>query len=272
MAGQVKRIYIGTSGYSYQDWKDNFYPPGLSPGGQLNYYSSIFNTVELNFTYYSFPNQYIFFNMCKKIKDNEEFLFSVKANKVFTHERKYNKEDAKKFLSSLKPLSDAGRLGSILFQFPYSFFYKMDNLDYIIKTAEHFKSCDISIEFRNNSWMNDIVIDRLKSEGIGFCNVDEPGLKGLLPFSSISTSNTGYLRFHGRNSKFWWHHEFPYQRYDYMYDQKELEACVHGFEEVVKNTEKSFVYFNNHYKGKSAKSALLFQDLLKTLDNYTSQN
>ncbi len=80
-------IYIGTSGYSYEDWKNYFYPEDLDKKEYLGYYSTIFNTVELNFTYYCFPNPYTFLNLSKKVK--EGFVFSVKANSVFTHQREY---------------------------------------------------------------------------------------------------------------------------------------------------------------------------------------
>jgi len=268
----VTDFYIGTSGYSYEDWKNNFYPRDLDSKDYLYYYSRVFDTVELNFTYYSFPNPYTFFSLCKKVEENKKFIFSVKANSKFTHERNYDTDDSKQFIYALKPLENADRLGSVLFQFPYSFRFSEDNLDYIKKIGNDFEGLDISIEFRNNSWMNDLVMEVLRGLNIGFVNVDEPGLKGLLLPSSICTTDMGYIRFHGRNSRSWWKSEQAYQRYDYIYSQEELAEWIPKAEEIADKTKKMFVYFNNHYKAKAAKSAQLFLDLLKNSNIFTSQN
>ena len=264
-------IYIGTSGYSYEDWKNYFYPEDLDKKEYLGYYSTIFNTVELNFTYYCFPNPYTFLNLSKKVK--EGFVFSVKANSVFTHQREYSSDDLKTFLQSLKPLSDCGKLASILFQFPYSFKAVKNNFDYLKRIGEDFRGFDSCVEFRNNCWMRDNkAVDLLSSMNMGFCNVDEPQIEGLLPATSISTSDVGYLRFHGRNGQCWWEHEQAYQRYDYMYSQDELIEWIPRVKEINNNTKKTFIYFNNHYRAKAAKSALIFLDLLKSNNIATSQN
>jgi uncharacterized protein YecE (DUF72 family) len=268
----VKDIYIGTSGYNYEDWKNYFYPPDLDSKEYLHYYSGVFNTVELNFTYYCFPNPYTFFSLCRKVKESQNFIFSLKANSKFTHERDYNIDDSRKFLVSLKPLYEVDRLGSILFQFPYSFSFNENNLDYIKRIGEDFAGYNICVEFRNNSWLNDTMLENLKKLSVGFCNVDEPHLKGLIPATSICTTDTGYIRFHGRNSASWWEHEHAYQRYDYMYSQEELAEWIPKAKEITDGAKKTFIYFNNHYKGKAAKSALLFLDLLKSNNIYTSQN
>ena len=257
------KFFIGTSGYSYEDWKGNFYPPEISSKEYLCYYSAIFNTVELNFTYYCLPNPFSFYNMCRKVNDPGNFIFSVKANSIFTHERDYCRDDVKKFTESLKPLADSGSLGSILFQFPYSFKFSRKNLDYILKIGNEFAGCEICAEFRNINWINEDTLGCLGHANIGFCNVDEPELKGLIPPTGISTSDTGYIRFHGRNKVNWWEHKQAWQRYDYMYSQEELAEWIPLVKEIKAKTKKAFIYFNNHYKGKAAKSALMFMDLLK---------
>jgi uncharacterized protein YecE (DUF72 family) len=260
----VNPIFIGTSGYSYEDWKDFFYPSQVSSKDYLSYYSNYFNTVELNFTYYCFPAIHAFDSMCAKVKELKEFVFSVKAHSIFTHQRTYCIEDTKKFLESLKPLSEHSRLGSILFQFPYSFYLTRNNLDYLSKIGEDFNGYEICMEFRNKYWLDTKVLSLLESLNIGFCNVDEPPLKGLLPATDICTSDTGYIRFHGRNSQSWWEHESAFQRYDYIYKQEELAEWIPRVQTMAEKSKKIFVYFNNHYKGKAAKSALMFAELLKS--------
>jgi uncharacterized protein YecE (DUF72 family) len=236
----------------------------MSSKDYLCYYSNYFNTVELNFTYYCFPSIHSFDSMCAKVKDIGGFIFSVKAHSIFTHQRNYSLEDAKKFLESLKSLSEYSCLGSILFQFPYSFHLTQSNLRYLSKIGEDFKGYDICVEFRNKYWLDAKVLSLLKDFNMGFCNVDEPQLNGLLPATDICTSDIGYLRFHGRNSQSWWENENAFQRYDYMYKQEELVEWIPRMKNIAGKTKKVFVYFNNHYKGKAAKSALMFAELLKS--------
>ena len=268
----MAELFIGTSGYSYDDWREYFYPAGLDKKEFLCYYSSIFNTVELNFTYYCFPHPYTLLNLCRKVGEDNKFVFSVKANSKFTHERDFTQEDSKNFLECLKPLADAGLLGSILFQFPYSFNFNAKNMEVLDKIREDFGENELCFEFRNDKWLNDSLINRLEELRIGFCNVDEPELDGLLPPTDICTTDVGYIRFHGRNRKYWWKHEYAYQRYDYMYDQHQLAEWIPRTRNIIEKTRKTYIYFNNHYKGKAPKSALLFMDLLKDSGTGTSQN
>jgi len=259
----VYKVFVGTSGYSYEDWKENFYPPGLSSKEYLSYYSTVFNTVELNFTYYCQPNPYTFYSMYRKLRNPGEFVFSVKANSIFTHEREYNSEEVERFTGSLKPLIDLQCLGSILFQFPYSFSFSAENSNYVLRLGEAFSGFEICAEFRNKSWLDERLIENLRNSNIGFCNVDEPGLKGLIPPTSICTTGTGYIRFHGRNKNNWWESRRAWERYDYMYRQEEIAEWIPRVKDIRAKTKKIFIYFNNHYKGKAARSALMFLDLLK---------
>jgi len=263
-------LFVGTSGYSYDDWKGSFYPEYLDKKDYLGYYNSIFNTVEINFTYYRLPNPYMFKNILKKVKGN--FVFSIKSYSSMTHTRDYKQEDVKKFSDSLKPLIEEGRLGCVLFQFPWSFKFNKNNLNYLDKIRNNFTDYNLCVEFRHISWLNEETFKYLENSAISFCNVDEPQLKGLLPPTSISTSKTGYIRFHGRNDLNWWNHKYAYQRYDYLYSQDELAEWIPRIKKIEGRTEKTYIYFNNHYRAKAIKSAKILTELLK--DNYTgtSQN
>lgn len=268
------KINIGTSGYYYQDWKGTFYPPELSTEDFLNYYSSIFNTVELNFTYYSLQRSFIFEKLVRKIEKIEDFVFSLKANRIFTHDRTYTISDVDNFLDSINALKKTNRLGCILFQFPYSFHFSRENLNYLNNLGNNFNGYEICAEFRNSQWLNNHTIDTLKTCGFGFCNVDEPHLKGLLRPTNIVTTKYAYIRFHGRNIQYWWNPEKSYQRYDYMYNQQELSEWIPKTKEMISSSKakKIYIYFNNHYKGKAAKSAMMFLDLLKNNDIYIDSN
>ncbi len=266
----MSKIYLGTSGYYYTDWKENFYPNYIKSSDFLSYYSTVFNTVELNFTYYSLQKSYIFKSLILKVDKLNDFVFSIKALSLFTHERNFTKNDLENFLQSIEPVRESGRLGCILFQFPYSFYFNKENLAYVLNLGKKFNGYEICAEFRNSGWVNNYTIETLQSCNFGFCNVDEPILRGLIRPTSIVTTNYGYIRFHGRNKQNWWNSEKAYQRYDYMYTQQELEEWIPRTKEIASKAKKIYIYFNNHYKGKAAKSALMFLDLLKN-NNISSQ-
>jgi uncharacterized protein YecE (DUF72 family) len=253
-------FFIGTSGYSYKDWEGVFYPEGIGSGNYLEFYSRYFKTVEINSTYYSLPNPNLFFNLLKKVP--ERFLFSCKAHSSMTHERNADDDDFKNFLKSINILKDADRLGAVLFQFPYSFYFNNHNLEYIEKIKNKFPEVEMVCEFRNNEWLNEKVFSFLKKLDIGFCNVDEPNLPKLLPRTNIITSKTFYLRFHGRNTDKWWRCKEAYERYDYIYKQEELEEWIPRIEDGASKAKKSLIYFNNHYKAKAVKSADMLINIL----------
>ncbi len=256
----MNSLFIGTSGYSYKDWEDVFYPAGTGPAGYLNYYSMFFNTVEVNSTYYSIPNAFLISKMQSKTKD--DFIFSLKAHSSITHTRDASKDDIDAFKKALFPLKQNGKLGVLLFQFPYSFRFSTRNLDYLKYLKLNFDQYESVIEFRNREWIKDSVINFLQINDISFCNVDEPDLPGLIPRTEIITGNCFYLRFHGRNKEKWWNHKEAYERYDYMYTKEQLQEWVPVIADASKQNKKTLIYFNNHYKAKSVKSAEILKSLL----------
>lgn len=266
----MESIFVGTSGYSYADWNINFYPAELDKKDQLSFYSTIFNTVEINFTYYSLPYPGIFRNMAEKVKNN--FIFSVKAHSSVTHTRDSKEKDTERFVYSLQPLIEKNMLGPVLLQFPWAFKFSISNCNYLSQIRENFKDLELCAEFRNRSWLRKETLDHLRKLDIGFCNVDEPRLEGLLTPTSISTSGTGYIRFHGRNDLNWWKPKYSYQRYDYLYNKEELSEWMPRIKELAAKTGKTFIYFNNHYRAQAVRSAKILQKLMEDSDISTSQN
>ncbi len=258
-------LYIGTSGFSYIDWKGIFYPNDIKPQDMLYYYSRYFPTVELDFTYYTMPSAKSMASIERKTPDN--FLFAIKAHKSMTHEMDPGnmtalKESFDSFLRGILPITESGKLGCILFQFPWGFKYTEDNMRYVERVRELIPDIPLVIEFRNNGWIRDESFDLLKDSGLGFCTVDEPRLKGLVPPVLKATSTTGYVRFHGRNAAKWWKHDEPWERYDYLYSDEELLEWVPKVIKIVEHTERTFVYFNNCHAGHAARNAMSFLKML----------
>jgi uncharacterized protein YecE (DUF72 family) len=242
-------IYFGTSGFSYDDWVGIFYPGGMPRKEWLPFYSHEFSSLELNSTYYAIPRIAVIESMVART--GKDFQFVVKAHQEMTHQRQNNDEIFTAFTTILKPFIDTDKLGCILAQFPYSFGYSNENLDYLGAFRNKLGDLPLVIEFRNANWIKPEVFDWLRSHGIGFCCVDEPKLPRLMPPLVEVTSNIGYIRFHGRNAAKWWHHEQAYERYDYTYSPKELEEWLPRIREVGEKAEMTFVFANNHWRGQS---------------------
>lgn len=251
---------IGTSGYSYKDWEGIFYPPGLPQGQKLDFYASHFNVVEINSTYYRIPHTAVFANMGKKVPGNFEFI--VKTHQETTHVRKDNASSMKALLDALIPIIEANKFHGFLAQFPYSFKNTPTNRDYLLKTRELSGVYPLFVEFRNWSWDRPEIADFLRQNHIGYVNVDQPALRGLLPPQNIATTNVAYVRFHGRNQQNWWSGTNE-TRYDYLYSNTELEEWVDRLIALIKKNSKTYIFFNNHPGGKAIENATTLIKLLE---------
>ncbi len=256
-------LYVGTAGFSYADWKGVFYPQEMKQQQYLEYYCRRFPCVELDYTYYRQPVAKNMKAMAEKVHSG--FRFTVKAHKTLTHEippAHLLVEEMDTFKSGVEPLSEAGNLGCILFQFPWSYRYSRANLDYVLSLKTKMPLAPPVVEFRNREWARDDVFRGLKDEGIAFCVVDEPDLKTLFPRIMRVTSNPAYIRFHGRNAKQWFDHTHAWERYDYLYSEIELRSWLPNIRKMSEAAEDTYVLFNNCHAGKAATNALGMQNLL----------
>jgi uncharacterized protein YecE (DUF72 family) len=258
-----KMIRIGTSGFSYKDWVGPVYPAGLPERDWLSFYAREFSTVELNVTFYRIPAQRTVAGWVDKTPD--DFLFSVKAFQGLTHERE--NPDFSAFVDSLQPLVSAGKFGCILAQFPHFFHPLPENRDYLKRLREGLGELATVVEFRDVAWAKEAVFDLLRELKFGYCCVDEPSLKGLMPPLAVVTGPVAYLRFHGRNAARWYEHEEAWQRYDYTYSDSELREWVPKLHQLDEVAPLTLVYFNNHFRGQASIGArdlgqLLAQDRL----------
>ncbi len=244
-------IRIGTSGFSYDDWIGPVYPEGLPSRDHLAFYAREFSTVEINTTYYRVPNVSMVQGWVNKTPAG--FLFSVKAYQGLTHERE--EPDFASFVAALQPLVEAGKLACVLAQFPYSFHPTPDNRGYLGRLRDGFGDLPVVVEFRNAGWVGQPTFDLLRSLELGFCCVDEPRLKGLLPPVAVATGPVAYVRFHGRNAAKWYNHEQAWERYNYTYSMAELAEWKPKLRELDAAAELTLVYFNNHYVGQAARGA-----------------
>lgn len=252
-------ILIGTSGYSFPDWRGSFYPDGLPDRKQLPYYAEHFSTVEINTSFYRLPNERLFEGMQKRVPQG--FLFWVKVFRGLTHEEGFDRNELKQMFRSVTPLQEAGQLAGLLAQFPWSFRNSVSSWDRVRQLADAAAGRPFAVEFRHSSWDRPELYEKLRQQGITYCIVDEPQMSELMPPTIQITSPIAYFRLHGRNQKTWWGKN-PSLRYDYLYSEQELARWGSEIKAADAQARKVFVFFNNCHAGQAAKNAQMLREML----------
>jgi uncharacterized protein YecE (DUF72 family) len=238
--------FTGCSGFHYDDWKGAFYPEDLSKAEWLPYYAQYFKTVEINNSFYSLPND-------DKLKTWHEqtpghFRFSMKGSRYITHMKKLvNDEDVqdgvKKFYKAVEVLK--GKLGCVLWQLPGNLHRDDEKLDnFCSLLSGDFKNV---IEFRHESWFTVPVFEILSQHDVSYCMISTPD---DLPEIARATTNTAYLRFHGKTD--WYRHD---------YSKGEIEEWVEKLQNL--STRRIYLYFNNDHEAKATANARLMQEVLE---------
>jgi uncharacterized protein YecE (DUF72 family) len=185
--GAIVNVLIGTSGYSYPEWKGNFYPQKMAAKDMLRYYAERFPTVEINNTFYRMPTAALLNGWAEQVP--ETFTFVIKAPKRITHDRRL--QNCGELLGYLLPVTATlgSRLGPLLFQLPPNFKKDAARLkDFFAQMPERRR---VAFEFRHASWFDDETFDVLKSQGAALC-VADTGEEPATPL--VATADWGYLR------------------------------------------------------------------------------
>lgn len=267
----MAKIKIGTSGFSFPDWRNNIYPENLPPKDELTYYANElkFDCLEINVTYYTIIKEKSAYSMEQKTGKNFEFV--VKGYKGFTHDpfdKRIEKEpdiakiqdDINRFKESLNPFIKSGKLGCVLLQFPIFFYPSKKSEEYILKCKKMLDGVRIVIEFRNSAWAKKRTFDFLKKNNLGYCIVDEPKLPRLMPFLNEVTSDIAYLRLHGRNKN--WFNTPAKERYNYLYTNNELMEFIPEIKKMASVSPRTYIFFNNCHAGSAVKNAMKMRDFL----------
>jgi len=237
----TKKIHIGTSGWSY-DW-DNFYK-NTAKGKQLGFYSSQFETVEVNYSFYRLPRR----STLKKWREEtpDGFLFSAKLSRYITHIKrlKSSKTAFRKFLRRVSVLKE--KLGPILVQLPPNFKVDTERLDKFLKDIKGNMSSKtpfrLAIEPRNESWFKKESLDILKKHNTALVFSD--GEKFPYPVDEPITTNFVYIRLHG-----------PAKIYDSKYKEKDLEKWRDKIKRWRDKNLEVYVYFDNDAHGYAPENA-----------------
>ncbi len=199
-------LRVGTCGYSFPDWRGTIYPPNLRPSLYLVYYARTlgFNAVELDSSFYHMPTIPLVQALIQKTPPG--FLFTIKAHRSMTHEvwnamkptapggppfpdlkqgLKTTSQLAPAFMAfreAVAPMADAGKLGTVVLQYPPWFRDTPENRRFLLTTRDLLAGLPLSIEFRDLTWHNDDAFAFLRQEHLGYVAVDEPQLHNSCPW------------------------------------------------------------------------------------------
>ncbi len=253
-------IKVGTSGFSYPEWRGIFYPEKLPQQQMLEFYAQCFPAVEINSTYYRIPPARTMAAMARRAEGR--LAFAVKAHQDLTHSREKYAEALPLFREALVPLRESGSLACILLQFPFSFKATAATEDFLRRAVGDLRSDPVVVEFRHRSWLTEETFGLLRSLGAAYCCVDEPRLPNLPSPIVRATCPPAYVRFHGRNRQKWWTHDAAWERYDYLYSDAELREWLPQIRALAEATGACYAFFNNHARGQAVTNARMLADLL----------
>jgi uncharacterized protein YecE (DUF72 family) len=258
--------FIGTAGWSYNDWEGIVYPQKKVRGFHaLIFLAHYINIIEINSTFYRPPALHISLSWIKKVEHYPDFLFAVKLHQIFTHKRKgFTQKDVDNFKLGIEPLRANERLASILIQFPWSFASTISNNEYLINLFKFFSDYPLTLEVRHSSWNSNSFYKLLSEYNVSFCNIDQPIFRNSIKPSTVSTnSEFSYVRLHGRNYKNWFKQDAGRdERYNYLYTKEELQDWIERIKDLGNQSSKVFVITNNHYRGQALANALQIKNMI----------
>ena len=239
------RLYAGSSGFSYKEWKGPFYPEKLKNADMLRFYASKLDTVEINYTFRRMPKAETMAGWREQA--SEGFRFVLKASQRITHRQRL--KDVSEPVGYLwKAAQELGEhLGPILFQLPP--FFKKDLAVLETFLGELPEGLQAVLEFRNPSWDDEQVCEVLRAHNAALCTADNDPKEGKPdPEPAItSTADFGYLRL---------------RRSDY--DEAALDAWAEQIR--AQPWKEAFVFFKHEDEGAAPRMALAFQEAFESLD------
>lgn len=223
---QQMEWHVGCSGFHYKHWKNGFYPDGLPQRRWFEFYAQHFTTLELNVTFYRFPQLSFLQNWYNASPPG--FRFSVKAPRAITHFKQFHNvvDMITSFYATIRNgLQD--KLGPVLFQLPPRLKYDEARLQRILENLD--PGFDNVLEFRHPSWWHEQVYTELANRGVTFCGMSHPEL----PATVVTNTPVVYYRFHG----------VP-DLYRSFYSDKELNTVALRLKNNP-NLQSAWLYFNN---------------------------
>jgi uncharacterized protein YecE (DUF72 family) len=260
------RVRVGPAGWSYPDWAGYVYPTRRSKGfHEAAYLAEFFDTIEINTSFYQPLRPDHAAAWVDRVSANPAFLFTAKLWQKFTHDPSATAEDERAVRTGFDVLRNAGKLGAVLVQFPFSFHCTNETVAYLTAVLRLFADYPLVVELRHSSWQTKETLALLREHHAGFCNIDQPIIGHSLEPSAESTSPIGYVRLHGRRYDTWFSDNPAtptHERYNYLYSPEELNPWVTRIRTIQEHTRNTFVVTNNHFQGKAVVNALQLISIL----------
>jgi uncharacterized protein YecE (DUF72 family) len=241
---------VGCSGWNYASWRGRFYPRDLPAARWLEFYTTRFDTVEVNNSFYRLPERSTFLGWRAQVPP--AFLFAVKASRFLTHMKRLldPEEPIARLFSRLTGLGP--RLGPVLYQLPPTLTIDLPRLDYFLRALPRIsrRTQRHVIEFRHPSWYVDETFALLTRRRVAMCLHDKTG-------SAICEPIVGpfvYVRFHGTSG-----------HYHGSYSWQQLDRWAHVLAERAREDRQVFAYFNNDPEAVATKNALTLRERIERL-------
>jgi uncharacterized protein YecE (DUF72 family) len=240
----VRPVRIGCSGWNYAHWRERVYPKGLPPRRWLERYATLFDTVEVNTTFYRLPRREAV--AAWEVESPAGFLFAVKASRYLTHVKRLRDldEGVARFYERIEPLTGSPKMGPLLWQLPPTFRRDEERLAGALRRLPAGRHC---FEFRHESWFVPETYACLREHGAALVIGDHP----KRPWQAHElTADWTFVRFHyghrGRNGN---------------YSERELDEWA---ERIVVWRERAdvYAYFNNDWEGYAVQNALRLKERL----------
>ena len=241
----MTQVRVGCSGWNYPHWRERVYPKGLPPKRWLEHYATLFDTVEINSTFYRLPKVPSVRGWVDQSPPG--FLFSVKMSRYLTHIRRLGglETGIPLFYDRIEPLARSPKLGPVLWQLPPTFKREDERLESALAALPGGRHC---FEFRHPTWYVEEVYARLREHGVALVIPDSP----KYPFRQMElTTDWTFVRFHhgslGRNGN---------------YSEREIVEWAERIEAWRQDDLDVYAYYNNDWEGYAVKNGLRLRELL----------
>ena len=244
-------LYIGTSGYNYEDWKGTFAPAETDNYDLLTHYkASKLNFLELTYTFYRMPIAGKIDGIMDRLGD--DLKVSIRLNKSLMRKKPSNLE-IESFKEGIAPAIERGKAVALFADFHHLFSASRENFDILIELKENFKDIPLYMELTNSTWHKERFYEEFKQNEIGLCIVDGPKFRGFAPYKPICSNGGVYFRLYGKDP-LWLSGAEKFLNYDYS--QKELKRFLDDARDVSVMAKNIFFSFCNVEKGNAPKNAL----------------
>lgn len=241
------KIHIGTSGWSYSAWRGLFYPDKTKSGDYLPYYSTVFDTTEVNSSFYRLPGPKMVSNWIDKTPDG--FTFSVKVSKFLTHIKRLKEpeEPMERFFSVFEPMKE--RIGMVLVQLPPTLKFDPDVAEHFFALLkEKYSHYQFALEVRHDTWMDGRSRHLMEQYDMAFVISQS---NNLFPYAEIITAKNIYLRFHG-----------PEKLFDSSYSDEMMADYAKKIKKWQKGGHTVWAYFNNTMREAGFTNALTLKKMV----------